>query len=45
MALAYPLRRVTGVPPTGRQALRSREDDRRDQQTTSVFVPWKRRHE
>lgn len=33
--------RVTGIPPTEEQALRSRgEDYRRYQRTTSAFVPW-----
>lgn len=33
--------RVTGIPATEKQALRSRGDDyRRYQQTTSPFVPW-----
>lgn len=33
--------RVTGIPPTEAQALRSRGDDYRDyQRTTSAFVPW-----
>jgi steroid 5-alpha reductase family enzyme len=33
--------RVTGIPATEAQALRSRGDDyRRYQQTTSAFVPW-----
>ena len=33
--------RVTGIPPTEEQALRSRGDDYRDyQRTTSAFVPW-----
>jgi steroid 5-alpha reductase family enzyme len=44
-AMLYLLLRVTGIPPTERQALRSREDYRRYQQTTSAFVPWKRRRE
>lgn len=38
--------RLTGIPHTERQALRSRGDDyRRYQQTTSVFVPWFPRRE
>ncbi len=33
--------RLTGIPHTERQALRSRGDDYREyQRTTSVFVPW-----
>jgi cyclopropane-fatty-acyl-phospholipid synthase len=33
--------RVTGIPATGAQALRSKGDDyRRYRQTTSAFVPW-----
>lgn len=33
--------RITGIPATEAQALRSRGDDYRDyQRTTSVFVPW-----
>ena len=33
--------RVTGIPPTEEQALRSRGADYRDyQETTSAFVPW-----
>lgn len=32
---------VTGIPPTERQALKSRGDDYRDyQRTTSAFIPW-----
>ena len=35
------LLRVTGIPATEEQALRSRgEDYRRYQRTTSAFVPW-----
>jgi steroid 5-alpha reductase family enzyme len=35
------LLRVTGIPATEAQALRSRGDEyRRYQQTTSAFVPW-----
>jgi steroid 5-alpha reductase family enzyme len=47
LALACPalmlffLLRVTGIPATVAQALRSRGDDYRDyQRTTSAFVPW-----
>jgi steroid 5-alpha reductase family enzyme len=33
--------RVTGIPATEAQALRSRGDEYREyQQTTSAFVPW-----
>jgi steroid 5-alpha reductase family enzyme len=32
--------RVTGIPATERQALRSRADYRDYQLSTSVFVPW-----
>lgn len=39
--ILYLLFRVTGIPATEAQALRSRGDAyRRYQQTTSVFVPW-----
>ncbi len=39
--MLYLLFRVTGIPATEAQALRSRGDDyRRYQQTTSAFVPW-----
>jgi steroid 5-alpha reductase family enzyme len=39
--MLYFLFRVTGIPATEAQALRSRgEDYRRYQQTTSAFVPW-----
>lgn len=39
--ILYLLLRVTGIPATEAQALRSRGDDyRRYQQTTSAFVPW-----
>ena len=48
MALASPalmlffLLRVTGIPATEAQALKSRGDDYREyQRTTSAFVPWK----
>ena len=35
------LLRVTGIPATEAQALKSRGDDYRDyQRTTSAFVPW-----
>jgi steroid 5-alpha reductase family enzyme len=41
--MLYLLLRVTGVPPTEAQALRSRGDEYRGYQaTTSVFVPWRR---
>lgn len=40
-ALLYLFLFVTGIPPTERQALKSRgEDYRRYQRTTSAFVPW-----
>lgn len=39
--ILYFLLRVTGIPATEAQALRSRGDEyRRYQKTTSVFVPW-----
>lgn len=39
--MLYFLFRVTGIPATERQALRTKgEDYRRYQQTTSAFVPW-----
>ncbi|MGE5359296.1 MAG: DUF1295 domain-containing protein [Bacteroidales bacterium] len=39
--MLYFLFRVTGIPATEDQALRTRGDDyRRYQQTTSAFVPW-----
>jgi steroid 5-alpha reductase family enzyme len=39
--MLYLLFRVTGIPATEAQALRTRGDDyRRYQRTTSVFVPW-----
>ena len=42
----YFLFKVTGIPLTEAQALKSRgEDYRRYQETTSVFVPWFRRKE
>jgi steroid 5-alpha reductase family enzyme len=35
------LLKITGIPPTEAQALKSRGDDYRDyQRTTSAFVPW-----
>ena len=41
LVMLYFLLRVTGIPPTEEQALRSRGDDYRDyQRTTSAFVPW-----
>jgi steroid 5-alpha reductase family enzyme len=43
--MLYILFRVTGIPATEAQALRSRgEEYRRYQQTTSAFVPWPERH-
>lgn len=39
--MLYLLFKVTGIPATEAQALRTRGDDYRDyQRTTSVFVPW-----
>ncbi len=39
--MLYFLLRVTGIPATEAQALKSRGDDYRDyQRTTSMFVPW-----
>lgn len=39
--MLYLLFRVTGIPATEEQAVRTRGDDyRRYQQTTSAFVPW-----
>ena len=39
--MLYLLFRVTGIPATEAQAIRSRGDDYREyQQTTSAFVPW-----
>lgn len=39
--LLWLLLRVTGIPPTERQAVKSRGDDyRRYQEEVSVFVPW-----
>ena len=39
--MLYLLFRVTGIPATEAQAIRSKGDDyRRYQATTSVFVPW-----
>lgn len=40
-AMLYLLFRVTGIPATEEQALKSRGDDYRDyQRTTSAFFPW-----
>jgi steroid 5-alpha reductase family enzyme len=40
----YLITRVTGIPPTEAQSLKSRgEAYRRYQQTTSPFFPWFRR--
>jgi cyclopropane-fatty-acyl-phospholipid synthase len=37
---------ITGIPYTEQQALRSRgENYRRYQRTTSVFIPWRKKHE
>jgi steroid 5-alpha reductase family enzyme len=39
--MLYLLLRVTGIPATERQAIRTRGDEyRKYQQTTSAFVPW-----
>jgi steroid 5-alpha reductase family enzyme len=39
--ILYFLLKVTGIPPTEAQALRSRGDDYREyQRTTSAFIPW-----
>jgi steroid 5-alpha reductase family enzyme len=44
LLMLYFLFRVTGIPATEEQALRSRgEAYRRYQRTTSAFVPWVRR--
>jgi steroid 5-alpha reductase family enzyme len=41
LAMLYLLFKVTGIPATEAQAVRTRGDDYRQyQQTTSVFVPW-----
>jgi steroid 5-alpha reductase family enzyme len=41
LLMLYFLFRITGIPMTEEQALRSRGDDYRDyQRTTSAFVPW-----
>ncbi|HEY6555458.1 MAG TPA: DUF1295 domain-containing protein [Vicinamibacteria bacterium] len=41
LLMLYFLFRVTGIPMTEAQALKSRGDDYRDyQRTTSVFIPW-----
>jgi steroid 5-alpha reductase family enzyme len=41
LLMLFFLFRVTGIPATEAQALRSKGDDyRRYQQTTSAFVPW-----
>ena len=42
LLMLFFLFRVTGIPMTEEQALRSRGDDYRDyQRTTSAFVPWR----
>lgn len=42
--MLYLLFKITGIPATEAQALRTRGDDYRDyQRTTSVFVPWFRK--
>ena len=41
LLMLYFLFKVTGIPATEAQALRTRGDDyRRYQETTSAFVPW-----
>ena len=41
LAILYILTRLTGIPLTEEQAIRSRGDDYRDyQRTTSAFIPW-----
>jgi steroid 5-alpha reductase family enzyme len=41
VSILYLLLRVTGIPMTEEQSVRSRGDAyRRYQQTTSAFVPW-----
>jgi steroid 5-alpha reductase family enzyme len=41
LAMLYFITRVTGIPPTEAQAIKSRGDAyRRYQQTTSAFFPW-----
>lgn len=44
LAMMYILTRLTGIPLTEEQALRTRGDDYRDyQRTTSAFIPWFRK--
>jgi steroid 5-alpha reductase family enzyme len=46
LLMLFLILRVTGIPPTEAQALRSRGDDyRRYQRTTSAFFPWPPRRE
>ena len=46
LTIAYLLFKVTGIPMTEEQSLRSKGDAYRDyQRTTSVFVPWKKKVE
>jgi steroid 5-alpha reductase family enzyme len=41
LLMLFLILRVTGIPPTEEQALRSRGDDyRRYQRATSPFFPW-----
>ena len=41
MSILYLLLRVTGIPMTEEQSIRSRGDAyRRYQATTSAFIPW-----
>jgi steroid 5-alpha reductase family enzyme len=45
LSILYLLLRVTGIPMTEKQGLRSKGDAyRRYQQTTSAFVPWVNKH-
>jgi steroid 5-alpha reductase family enzyme len=46
IAMGFFITRVTGIPPTEAQAIRSRGEAYRDyQRTTSAFVPWPPRRE
>ena len=45
LSMLYFILKVTGIPPTEKQALKSRgEAYRRYQQTTSAFFPWFPKH-
>jgi steroid 5-alpha reductase family enzyme len=45
-SILFLLLRITGIPLTEQQAVRSKGDAyRRYQQTTSAFVPWRRKAE